>query len=90
VEHNATGPGRAPSWKQGLGDGLSQAFALVATPALFVALGLFADDRLGTAPIAAVVLGVLAVVGTAASTYYRYVADMERAQAGKPWTRERA
>jgi F0F1-type ATP synthase assembly protein I len=81
--------GRPPSWKQGFGDGLSQAVGLVGTPLLFALLGVFLDGRFGTRPLFTIVLAVLATAGTFVSTYYEYKAEMERAQEGKPWARSR-
>ncbi|GIU86822.1 MAG: hypothetical protein KatS3mg009_1337 [Acidimicrobiia bacterium] len=81
--------GRPPSWKQGFGDGLSQAVALVGTPLLFALAGVALDRWLGTRPWCTIALAVLATAGTFVSTYYEYKAKMERAEEGKPWARSR-
>ena len=78
-----------PSWKQGFGDGLSQAVGMVVTPTFFVLLGVFLDGRFGTRPVLAIVLGVLSTAGVFASTYYEYKAKMDQAEEVKPWARSR-
>ncbi|MFM8236898.1 MAG: AtpZ/AtpI family protein [Actinomycetota bacterium] len=60
---------------------------LVGTTLVLVLLGLWIDGRLGTRPVFTVTLGVLAMAGLGVSAYYRYNAEFDREQEGKPWTR---
>lgn len=78
---------RAPGWQQGFGDGLSQAFSLVATPLLFGFLGWWLDRITGLEPLFVVVLSIFGVVGTFVSTWLQYKARMEQIEAGQPWNR---
>jgi F0F1-type ATP synthase assembly protein I len=58
---------------------------MAATFVLFVLLGLFIDDRVGTRPLFTVAFGLLAVIGLGARAYYTYKAQIERDEEGKPW-----
>jgi len=69
----------------GFSNALSHAFELVATTVLFVLLGLFVDDRIGTRPLFTVVLGLLAVIGLGLRAYYTYMSQIARDEEGKPW-----
>lgn len=71
----------------GFGNTLARAVELVATPVLFALAGNALDRRLGTGPVLAVVLVVLAVVGTGAKMYYGYEAAMKEHEANRPWSR---
>ena len=71
----------------GFGNALAQAVEFVGAPLIFFLVGLWLDHRLGTAPLCAVVLFVLAIVGVSVSAYYRYKAAMDEAEKGKPWKR---
>jgi F0F1-type ATP synthase assembly protein I len=71
----------------GFGNALATAVEMVLTPAVFLLFGLWLDSRLGTTPVFAVVLAVLAFVGVIAKVYYTYRADIAREEEGKPWTR---
>ena len=73
----------------GFGDALATAVELVATPLVFALIGWLIDRAVGTAPVFAVVLGLVGVVGVALRSYYQYRADMAREEEGKPWTRSR-
>ncbi len=79
--------GGRSTWKQGSGDGFTQAVELVVAPLLFGALGWLLDGRLATGPAFTVALALLGMVGTSVTQYYRYVARMARDDEGKPWTR---
>jgi F0F1-type ATP synthase assembly protein I len=72
----------------GFGNALAQAVEFVATPVIFFLAGLWIDHRFGTAPVFAVLLFVLALVGVSVSAYYRYKAAMDEAEEGKPWKRQ--
>ena len=52
---------------------------MAATFALFVLLGLFIDDRVGTRPLFTVVLALLAVTGLGARAYDEVRSRIERA-----------
>jgi F0F1-type ATP synthase assembly protein I len=69
----------------GFSNALSRSFEMAATFALFVLLGLFIDDRVGTRPLFTVVLSLLAVIGLGARAYYSYMAQVARDEEGKPW-----
>jgi F0F1-type ATP synthase assembly protein I len=71
----------------GFGEALQQAFEFAAVPVLFALLGLWLDDRLGTAPLWTVILVVLGLTGVCVRTYYSYKERVEREEEGKPWTR---
>ena len=75
---------RRDTW-HGFSNALSRSFEMAATFALFVLLGLFVDDRIGTKPLFTVVLGLLAVIGLAVRTYYTYMDQIRRDEEGKPW-----
>ena len=71
----------------GFSNALGRAVELVGTTVIFVLLGVWLDGRFGTRPLFTVTLGVLAMVGLGISAYYRYAAEFDREQEGKPWTR---
>ena len=72
---------------QGLDGGMTRGIEMVVTPLLFAALGFWLDGIFGTRPVLTVVFGALAFVGAVASVYYRYRAEMDEHEKGKPWTR---
>ena len=72
---------------QGFSDALAYSVQLAGTTLIFVLLGLWLDNSIGTRPLFTVALGLLAVVGQAISAYYRYMADIARDEKGRPWTR---
>jgi F0F1-type ATP synthase assembly protein I len=78
-EHQAT-------W-QGFSDALAMAVEFVATPLLFALLGYWLDHVFGTAPVLAIVLGLIGLTGVVLRTYYWYQAGMKREEEGKPWKR---
>lgn len=69
----------------GFSNALSHAFEMVATTVIFVLIGLFIDDRVGTKPLFTVVLGLLAIIGIAVRAYYTYMDQVHRDEEGKPW-----
>jgi F0F1-type ATP synthase assembly protein I len=73
----------------GRGDGFTQAVELVLSTAVFAAIGWFLDRHFGTAPIFAVTLAALALVGNVAKLYFTYTAAMRAESEGKPWARQR-
>ena len=72
---------------QGFSDALAYSVQLVGTTVIFVLLGLWLDNSIGTRPLFTVALGLLAVIGQGISAYYRYMAAIAREEKGKPWTR---
>jgi F0F1-type ATP synthase assembly protein I len=72
---------------QGFSDALAHAVELVGTTVIFILLGLWLDNSIGTRPLFTVALGLLAAIGLGARAYYQYVADTAREEKGKPWTR---
>jgi F0F1-type ATP synthase assembly protein I len=71
----------------GFSNALAQAVELVGTTVIFVLGGLWIDGKLGTRPLFTVVLGLIAVVGLAVISYYKYQAQIARDEEGKPWTK---
>lgn len=61
---------------RGFGDGMSRAFELVVTPALFAGIGFLADRALGTGPWLLVAFAAFGVVGTFLRAWYGYDAEM--------------
>ena len=55
-------------------------------PFLFAALGLLFDRWFGTAPLLAIVFGVIGFVGGSLRAYYAYVEHMKAHDKGKPWS----
>lgn len=70
---------------RGFGDGMSRAFELVVTPALFGLLGLGIDHLAGTSPVFVVALGLFGVVGTFVRLWYGYDAEMRSHEASSRW-----
>ena len=70
-------------------DALADAAGLVAFPFLLGLLGWWVDGKLGTGPVLMLSLIALAVVGSFATAYYRYVARIAQHEADTPWTRKR-
>ncbi|MEM9033538.1 MAG: AtpZ/AtpI family protein [Actinomycetota bacterium] len=66
-----------PQDLRGLDDGFTRAIELVVTPVVFAFIGLGLDLWLGTTPLLTIVLAIFAVVGSAASAWYRYDASMK-------------
>ncbi|MEM8904381.1 MAG: AtpZ/AtpI family protein [Actinomycetota bacterium] len=62
---------------QGLDDGFSRAIELVVTPVIFALIGFGLDTWLGLTPVLTICLAVFAIVGSAASAWYRYDARMK-------------
>jgi F0F1-type ATP synthase assembly protein I len=71
----------------GFGDGLSRAFELAITPAVFAGLGWLVDRALGTTPLFMIVLLLFAVAGVGYMTWFRYEADMKAREAEAVWGR---
>ncbi len=69
----------------GSGDGFSQALGLVLGPVILGLIGRGVDGLLGITPILTVAFVVLGVIGSVAAAYYRYIADMDQLDVGKPW-----
>lgn len=59
------------------GEGLSRAFEMAATPAVFAAIGFGLDAWLGVRPLFTIALFVLAIVGMGIRTWYVYDAEMK-------------
>jgi hypothetical protein len=74
----------------GFGDGLSQAFELVMTPALFGAAGFFIDRWLGTTLVFTLGLVALVLGYEVWKLVVVYGTDIDKAQAHKPWMHSKA
>ncbi len=61
---------------KGFGDGMSRAFELVATPAVFAFLGYLLDRRLDTGALFTIVAFLFSVTGTLYVVWLRYDAEM--------------
>ncbi|MGH9180433.1 MAG: hypothetical protein ACRDY5_01780, partial [Acidimicrobiales bacterium] len=72
---------------RGFGDTLARAFELVLTPMVFGLLGWLMDRQIGTAPLFALILGVVALAGVTVRMYYTYQLDMERHERDATWAR---
>lgn len=72
---------------KGFGDGMSRAFELVATPAVFGGIGYLIDSALGTAPVATVVLAAFALVGMFVRLWYGYDTEMRQHETSARWAR---
>ena len=72
---------------QGLDGGVTRGIEMVVTPLLFALLGFWLDGIFGTRPVLTVVFFTLALAGAVASVYYRYRAEMDEQEKGKPWTK---
>lgn len=79
-------PSRSDLYR-GFGDTLARSFELVVTPMVFGLVGWLVDRWLGTGPLFALVLGVVAVVGMMLRMYFGYQDDMERQERDAPWAR---
>ena len=86
-EHRDQATGSQRTVWQGFSDALAHAVELAGTTIIFVLLGLWLDNSIGTRPLFTVVLGLLAVIGLGTRAYYRYLDDMARVGEGKPWRR---
>ncbi len=62
---------------------------MVATTVIFVLIGLWIDDRVGTKPLFTVALGLLAIIGIGLRAYYTYMSQVQRDEEGKPWLKSR-
>jgi len=71
----------------GFGEALAQAFEFAVVPVLFGLFGLWLDSRLGTRPWLTVALLAFGITGVVLRTMYRYNAQVEAEEEGKPWTR---
>ena len=71
----------------GFGDGLSRAFELALTPAVFGALGFLLDRWAGTTPLFTIVLLLFAVAGVGYMAWVRYEAEMREKEQEAVWAR---
>ncbi len=73
----------------GFGDGMSRAFELAVTPLVFGGLGYLLDRAVGTTPVFAVSLAVLAVIGMFIRVWIGYDLEMKRLESSGRWGRHR-
>ncbi len=59
---------------------------LVLGPLALAFLGRGLDGLFGITPVLTIVFAIAGIVGAFATAYYRYIADMDALDAGKPWT----
>ena len=74
----------------GFGNGLSRAFELALTPAIFSGFGWLIDRWLGTTPLFMIVLLLFAVAGVGYMSWVRYEADMQARESEAIWNRSPA
>jgi hypothetical protein len=74
---------------RGFGEGLSRAFELAVTPAIFGAGGYALDRWLGIVPVFTTIFVLLAVVGLLLRVWYGYVYRMQALEASGPWADHR-
>jgi F0F1-type ATP synthase assembly protein I len=70
-----------------MGDGLSRAFELAVTPALFGALGYALDRWIGVLPVFTIVFVLVALIGMMLRTWYGYVYRMQALEEAGPWAK---
>lgn len=71
----------------GFGESLTRALEFVIIPLLFAFLGHVLDERIGTGPVFAILLGLCGVVGCGIKTVYSYKWRMAQAEKDMPWNR---
>lgn len=71
----------------GFGNGLSRAFELAVTPALFGGIGYVVDQGLGTQPLFMIVALLAALAGMFVRLWYAYDSEMKAEEARSPWAR---
>lgn len=64
-------------------------FELVVTVVLFVLIGRFVDSKLETTPLFTIALGLVGVIGSFLSAYYRYLLTSKKLDENKAWTNEK-
>jgi F0F1-type ATP synthase assembly protein I len=74
---------------KGFGDGLSRAFELSATPAIFAGLGWLIDRWVGTQPLFLLVFFFFAIAGVGYMTWHRYDEEMREHETEAVWNRDR-
>ena len=74
----------------GFGNGLSRAFELALTPAIFGGLGWLVDRWLGTTPLFMILLVLFAVSGVGYMSWHRYDAEMREKEQEAVWARKAA
>jgi hypothetical protein len=72
---------------KGLDDGITKAFELVLTPAIFGVLGYLLDRWLGTGLVFTLVLGIGVFLYECWRLACSYMAEMDKQDEGKPWAR---
>lgn len=69
----------------GFGNGLSRAFELAVTPAVFGGIGYVLDRVFGLVPVLTIALLLLSLVGMFVRMWYGYDAEMKAHEARGPW-----
>lgn len=70
----------------GFGEGLSRAFEIAVTPAIFFMFGYALDRYIGTVPIFSIVLLLAAFIGMFIRLWYAYDAKMNELESSGPWS----
>jgi hypothetical protein len=73
----------------GFGNGLSRAFELAVTPAVFGGIGYVLDRRFDLVPVLTIALLLLALVGMFVRMWYGYDAEMKAHEATGPWAAQK-
>lgn len=71
----------------GFGDGLSRAFEMAVTPAVFAAIGLIIDSRLDLVPVFTIALLMFAIAGVFVRTWFDYDQRMKLEESKAGWTK---
>lgn len=71
----------------GFGNGLSRAFELAVTPAVFGGMGYALDRAFGLVPVLTIVLLLLSLAGMFVRMWYGYDAEMKAHEASGPWAK---
>lgn len=81
----------SPNYKRdsynGFGEGLSRAFELAATPAIFGGIGYLIDRKVGSTPSFMIGFLVFAVVGMFVRMYFGYKQDMDAHEQKNVWAK---
>ncbi|MCB9389166.1 MAG: AtpZ/AtpI family protein [Acidimicrobiia bacterium] len=73
---------------QGISTAWDRSFEFIGSLLFFCGAGFLIDRWIDTTPLFTIVFAIFGFVGVFLRTYYRYAAEMDGAQAGKPWNKQ--
>ena len=73
---------------QGISTAWDRSSEFIGSLLFFGGAGWLIDQWLNTTPWFTIVFGVFGFVGVFLRTYYRYIAEMDGMEAGKPWNKQ--